>query len=137
MIVSKNPLLHQMYLHSCFTWQLYFNIGYIYWYSEGSSSVALIFRVCHHVMISNHQHKYEDTEKVGEETQILIINHLQQRMTILYQHRGFEVNNNIINRLQELLILLLKMCRSSRTRPQQGYWLVLVLTHPPNSTWHA
>lgn len=38
-------------------------------------SVALILGVSHHVMIGNHKHKYKDTQKIGKETEVLIINH--------------------------------------------------------------
>lgn len=39
------------------------------------SSIAFIFGVGHHVMVSNYQHKYKDTKKIGKKAQVLIIKH--------------------------------------------------------------
>lgn len=43
---------------------------------KGESSIAFILGISHHKMVSNYQHKDEDAKKIGEEAQILIVNHL-------------------------------------------------------------
>jgi hypothetical protein len=44
-----------------------------------STLVPFELWICHHQVICHNQNKYEDAHKVGEETQILIVKHLQQR----------------------------------------------------------
>ena len=52
----------------------------MHWYGENESSVALEFWVRCHVVVGNHQNKYENTKKIGKEAQVLIINHLLQKI---------------------------------------------------------
>lgn len=46
-------------------------------------SVAFIFWVSDHVMVSNHQYKYKNAKKIGKKPQVLIINHLQNHKDTL------------------------------------------------------
>uniref|UniRef100_A0A2P2QKW5 Uncharacterized protein n=1 Tax=Rhizophora mucronata TaxID=61149 RepID=A0A2P2QKW5_RHIMU len=39
-------------------------------------SVSFIFWVSHHIMVSNHQNKYEYSKKIGKKSEVLIIKHL-------------------------------------------------------------
>jgi hypothetical protein len=43
-------------------------------------SVSLVLGVCHHKVVCDDQDKYEDAQEVGEETQVLIVKHLQQSL---------------------------------------------------------
>lgn len=40
------------------------------------TSLCLIFRFCHHIVISNQEHKDEDPQKVSKESQVGVINHM-------------------------------------------------------------
>lgn len=51
-------------------------------------SVAFIFWVSDHVMVSNHQYKYKNAKKIGKKPQVLIINHLLLRSDATRQRRS-------------------------------------------------
>ena len=56
------------------------------WHALFSSSTLVPFElwICHHVVICCDQNKYEDSHKVGQEAQVLIVKHLQERQQADY-----------------------------------------------------
>ena len=50
-------------------------------------SLHVIFRIRHYVMIGNHQREYEDAKEIGNEAQVLIINHSEEQR---YKKLGYD-----------------------------------------------
>lgn len=47
------------------------------WHTKWQILVAFIFCISNHIMVSDNQNKYKNAKHVGEKTQVLIVNHLQ------------------------------------------------------------